>query len=329
MKFSRKFIASLSQFYTNVSNCRDSPPRGRVRGRGHAQLVYSPETPTTESTIPIIDLSLLSSGSSSSSLNRRSQLLQDLDKACCQWGLFLVINHGVPEKQRNAMVKACLQISDPLEKERTAFVAAGNVENEPRPKNKACFINAAAPRERILFNKDYTQILTRVNFFEPPTKLPLSSFGEVSVDYCKSIKRLATALVRLISETECVQDGWYKKMLKKEPGNGGYHVLEANLYPPGEAESSETTTQFAVERPDQDQCHSSMGLLTVLMQNDVGGLEVLHNDKWVRVIQVPNSFVVIVGDHLEGGDGRWRGAEEEEEDLGVGGSRTEHVRVGG
>ncbi|XP_068643942.1 2-oxoglutarate-dependent dioxygenase 19-like [Aristolochia californica] len=278
MQFSRRFITSLSQFYTNVSHDKEPPP---PPGDSFPTPVASPMD-----SIPIIDLSLISSGS----LHQRFQTMQDLDKACRQWGLFLVINHGVPEKLRNAMVKACHEISDPLEKERMAL--AGNVE-EKLP--KACFINAAAPAERIFFKKDLTKILLRVNFFGPPTK-PLSSFSEVSVEYCKSIKRLATDLVRLISETECIKDGWYNKMLRKETRNGGYHILEANFYPPRPAE-----TQLAVGQPE----HSNMGLLTVLLQNDVGWVEVLHNNKWVLVNPLPNSFLVIVGDHLEmASDGR-------------------------
>ncbi|XXG54184.1 hypothetical protein AAC387_Pa03g2132 [Persea americana] len=45
--------------------------------------------------------------------------------------------------------------------------------------------------------------------------------------------------------------------------------------------------------------HSDHGLLTVLMQNSLGGLQVKHNGKWVLVNPLPNSFLVNTGNQLE------------------------------
>ncbi|KAI6678384.1 hypothetical protein NL676_039180 [Syzygium grande] len=45
--------------------------------------------------------------------------------------------------------------------------------------------------------------------------------------------------------------------------------------------------------------HSDYGLLTILMQNGVGGLEVYHDGKWVKADLFPNAFVVNTADQLE------------------------------
>lgn len=45
--------------------------------------------------------------------------------------------------------------------------------------------------------------------------------------------------------------------------------------------------------------HSDYGFLTLLLQDDVPGLQILHQDSWVTVEPIPNSFVVNLGDHLE------------------------------
>jgi isopenicillin N synthase-like dioxygenase len=45
--------------------------------------------------------------------------------------------------------------------------------------------------------------------------------------------------------------------------------------------------------------HSDHGGLTILLQNDVGGLQVRHEGRWVAVEPSPNAFVVNVSDHLE------------------------------
>ncbi|GFY89420.1 ACC oxidase 1 [Actinidia rufa] len=45
--------------------------------------------------------------------------------------------------------------------------------------------------------------------------------------------------------------------------------------------------------------HSDHGILTLLIQNEVGGLQLKHNGEWVHVTPVPNSILVNTGDHLE------------------------------
>ncbi|GJN15437.1 hypothetical protein PR202_gb02352 [Eleusine coracana subsp. coracana] len=45
--------------------------------------------------------------------------------------------------------------------------------------------------------------------------------------------------------------------------------------------------------------HSDYGLLTLVLQDHVEGLQVMHDGRWLTVEPVPGSFVVNVGDHLE------------------------------
>lgn len=47
--------------------------------------------------------------------------------------------------------------------------------------------------------------------------------------------------------------------------------------------------------------HSDYGFLTLLLQDEVEGLQIQYKDQWVTVEPIPNSFVVNVGDHLEVG----------------------------
>ena len=45
--------------------------------------------------------------------------------------------------------------------------------------------------------------------------------------------------------------------------------------------------------------HSDASAITVLMQSDVSGLQVLKNGKWAAVEPIPNAFVVNLGDQLQ------------------------------
>lgn len=42
--------------------------------------------------------------------------------------------------------------------------------------------------------------------------------------------------------------------------------------------------------------HTDSSFLTVVLQDDVGGLQVLHGDSWVDVTPIPGSLVVNLGD---------------------------------
>ena len=65
-------------------------------------------------------------------------------------------------------------------------------------------------------------------------------------------------------------------------------VQIANLYP------SCPQPEYALGMPS----HSDLGLLTLLVENEVGGLQVEHKGKWFNVNAIPN-FLVNTGDQLE------------------------------
>lgn len=69
----------------------------------------------------------------------------------------------------------------------------------------------------------------------------------------------------------------------------GSQLMVVNCYPPC------PEPELTLGMPP----HSDYGFLTLLLQDDVEGLQVLHKDRWLTVRPIPGSFVVNVGDHLE------------------------------
>jgi len=45
--------------------------------------------------------------------------------------------------------------------------------------------------------------------------------------------------------------------------------------------------------------HSDHGFLTVLLQDHIGGLQVLYEDKWIDITPVPGALIVNIGDLLQ------------------------------
>ena len=69
----------------------------------------------------------------------------------------------------------------------------------------------------------------------------------------------------------------------------GFQQFAANLYP------SYPNPESAIGLP----AHSNHGLLTFLIENGIGGLQIYHNNKWVNANAIPNAFFVNIGDHME------------------------------
>ena len=58
----------------------------------------------------------------------------------------------------------------------------------------------------------------------------------------------------------------------------------------------------STKQPNEISCgeHTDYGILTILMQDDVGGLEIRdENGKWIPVPPIPGTFLINLGDMLE------------------------------
>lgn len=70
---------------------------------------------------------------------------------------------------------------------------------------------------------------------------------------------------------------------------GSSHMMTVNCYP-------------ACPQPDLTlgmPPHSDYGLFTLVLQDHVEGLQLMHDGRWLTVDPIPGSFLVNVGDHLE------------------------------
>ena len=66
--------------------------------------------------------------------------------------------------------------------------------------------------------------------------------------------------------------------------DSGWQMIAANMYPPC------PQPELAMGIPP----HSDHGLLNLLLQNGVSGLQVLHNGKWINVGSTSNCQLVFV-----------------------------------
>lgn len=104
------------------------------------------------------------------------------------------------------------------------------------------------------------------------------------MEYSKEVERLGNSLFELLSEALGLKPDHLKGM---ECAKG--HCVLSHYYPPcPEPELTMGTTK-----------HSDPDFLTLLLQDSIGGLQVLHQSHWVDVPPVPAALVVNIGDILQ------------------------------
>ncbi|CAN6480539.1 unnamed protein product [Victoria cruziana] len=111
-----------------------------------------------------------------------------------------------------------------------------------------------------------------------------SNFREITGEYCTMVRELALDLLAALSESLGLEPDYMNKAL----GRQAQHMA-INYYPP----CPEPELTYGLPG------HTDPNALTLLLQDDVPGLQVLRNRKWVRVNPVPKALVINIGDQIQ------------------------------
>lgn len=98
------------------------------------------------------------------------------------------------------------------------------------------------------------------------------------------MRELALDLLEALSESLGLEPDYMNKALGKQ----GQHMA-INYYPP----CPEPELTYGLPG------HTDPNALTVLLQDDVPGLQVLRDGKWVQVNPIPKALVINIGDQIQ------------------------------
>ncbi|XP_059661984.1 protein DOWNY MILDEW RESISTANCE 6-like [Cornus florida] len=228
----------------------------------------------SHASIPVIDLSGLNGSSES-----RITTIQAIDSACVEWGIFRVVNHGIKISLMEEMLEAVVGFFN-LSLEEKMKYASDDPKNPPVKYGTSVNASMKQAMWRDYLRHHGRPLHTSFHLW-PNTP---SNYKNIAKEFVEEVWQLQLKIASALSESLGLDSDYIEKSLGE-----GFQVVGANYYPP----CPEPHRTLAIPP------HSDHGGLTVLMQNDVDGLQVQHKEEWVAVGHVPGTFVVNVGDYLE------------------------------
>ncbi|TKY64163.1 Naringenin,2-oxoglutarate 3-dioxygenase [Spatholobus suberectus] len=227
---------------------------------------------SSTASIPIIDLQGLDGSS-------RSQIIQDIAHASQNYGFFQIVNHGVPEEVVSKMVNVSKGFFRLPESERLK-----NYSDDPS-KTTRLSTSFNVKTEKVANWRDYLRLHCyplEDYIREWPANPP--SFRDDVAEYSRKMRGLSLKLLEAISESLGLERDYIDKAL----GKHGQHMA-INYYPP----CPEPELTYGLP------AHADPNAITILLQNEVPGLQVLNDGKWLTVNPVPNTFIVNIGDQIQ------------------------------
>ncbi|GLJ41138.1 hypothetical protein SUGI_0852080 [Cryptomeria japonica] len=250
----------------------------------------SPLEPTLpEVDLPVIDISEFPEHFDGEDLSQLQYhpVLAKLRNACKEWGFFQVVNHGIPVDLLEMAENVCRDLLAVPTEVKERVLTTGNVlKTYYRGPNLEGFRLPGSTNQASVEK-------LRVTIY--PEGNPI--FCQTIVAYSLSVSNLANRITKIILASLGLDaNAFYHSYFEKCSS-----VLRINGYSSGKISIGEEALLP----------HTDFNCLTILYQDDVGGLQIRSQEgEWLNIKPLSHSFVVNVGDSLKAwSNGRYRSAE--------------------
>ncbi|RFU35485.1 hypothetical protein B7463_g873, partial [Scytalidium lignicola] len=238
--------------------------------------------------IPIIDIS----GYINGNVENGKQIAAEIHAACQFPGFFQITGHGVSAEQRSNMMSKIAEF----------FALPASIKQSIARLNSKCLrgyemigeqsLQAGFQDQKEGFNigvefPDYARYHQGPNQWPPEEAIP--GFRETFSNYFDTMRRLSKIMFRLMALSLDLDENYFDDFVGSRDANSPCRMLH---YPP-------TTPEQALKSRGIG-AHTDFGALTLLLQDDVGGLEVFHRatETWHPVKPIEGAFVVNIGDMM-------------------------------
>ena len=236
--------------------------------------------------IPVVDISQL--------ITNKEKIAKDIREACSQTGFFYIKNHSVSEQLQNSLAAISTAFfSLPLSvKNEISMKKAGKAWRGYFPVKGELTSNIPDVKEGIYFGEEHDkqskEVLNGVPLFGSnlyPHQVP--KFKEIIEQYMLAMKELADKVMQAIALSLDLEIDYFIKHYTYNPTQ----LFRIFHYPP--TKQKEENELWGVG------AHTDYGLITILKQDEVGGLQVKSKYGWIDAPPIENTFVCNIGDMLD------------------------------
>ena len=264
--------------------------RDRRAGRRVAHPVPVELRAVTGDAVPRVDVGALVTGRGDTAAVARA-----IDTACRETGFFSIVNHGVDARaarapgSRGARV---LRARRRREVRGSRWCTAGAPGGDGSPSAGSSRPEFPTGRRASTSGPSSTPDDPRVRAGLPlhgPNQFPRRPSGlrDTVLEYLEAMRTLSQDVMRGVALGLGLDADWFARELTRDP----VVLFRIFHYPP----ASEPAHRDAWGVGE----HTDYGLLTVLLQDATGGLQVRTPSGWIDVPADPDAFVCNVGDMLE------------------------------
>ena len=234
-----------------------------------------------QATIPIVDFSAFET--------EKEIIAGQINKACIQHGFFYIAGHGVPVSLQQSLETLSQRFFQLPEKQKMeiAMYKAGSAWRGYFPLNGELTSGKPDLKEGIYFGTELPGDDPRVQQGLPLHGANLfpkdpAGFREIVLDYITAVTKVGHLVMKGISLSLGLPESYFSDKYQQDP----LILFRIFHYPP----QAPKNAQYGVGE------HTDYGLLTILKQDAVGGLQIKNGDEWIPAPPVENTFICNIGD---------------------------------
>ncbi len=239
--------------------------------------------------VPVIDVAPLVQHTA-----ERTRTAEQIGAACRESGFFYVVGHGVDEslcRRLEALSREFFAQDEP-QKMQIAMSRGGRAWRGYFPVGRELTSGKPDRKEGLYFGAelpaDHPTVLSGRPLHGPNLFPAIPGFRETVLEYLDSLRQLGHRLMSGISLSLGLDEHYFRQRYFEDP----LILFRIFNYP-------HTATRDGSETPWGVGEHTDYGLLTILRQDDTGGLQVKSRARWIDAPPIPGSFLCNIGDMLE------------------------------
>lgn len=239
--------------------------------------------------IPVVDLADVGEDTESEALQ---QVARQIGEACRESGFFYVTGHGIPQELQERLENLSRRFfaQDDRSKQAIRMELGGRAWRGYFPVGSELTSGQPDQKEGIYFGaergRDDPAVKAGLPLHGPNLFPQIDGFRETVLTWMDRLTQLGHRLLQLIAVSLGVKPTWFSDGCTSDP----LILFRIFHYPPLAAQSQDV---WSVGE------HTDYGLLTILKQDHVGGLQIRSRSTWIDAPVIHNAFVCNLGDMLD------------------------------